>query len=129
MREEIHLIIQFFDQTKFLYVDYMYPIFSSPAIVCSHHNDERMGLVFVAHKQHDVLRGQGQDVVLHVLELLDTHMDALGMHDKPFRENLVEQEEKQNQVETELICFMKFKNPKNETMTIGVYSTYLNKKL
>ena len=128
MREEIRLIIQFFDQTKFLYVDYMYPIFSSPAIVCSHHNDERMDLVFVAHKQHDVLRGQGQDVVLHVLELLDTHMDALGMHDKPFRENLVEQEGKQNQVDTELICFMKFKNPKNETMTIGVCSTYLNKK-
>ena len=33
-------------------------------------------------------------MVLHVLELLDTHRDALGMHDKPFRENLVEQEEK-----------------------------------
>ena len=128
MREEIHSIIQFFDQTKFLYVDYMHLIFSSPAMAGSHHNDERMDLVFVAHKQHDVLRGQGQDVVLHVLELLDTHRDALGMHDKPFRENLVEQEGKQNQVYTELICFMKFKNPKNEKMTIGVYITYLNKK-
>ena len=107
----------------------MHPIFSSPAIV-RNHNDERMDLVFVAHDvhdAHDVLRGQGQDVVLHVLELLDTHRDALGMHDKPFRENLVEQEGKQNQVDMELICFMKFKNPKNETMTIGDYGTDLNK--
>ena len=129
MREEIRLIIQFFDQTKFLYVGNMHPIFSSPAIV-RNHNDERMDLVFVAHDvhdAHDVLRGQGQDVVLHVLELLDTHRDALGMHDKPFRENLVEQEGKQNQVDMELICFMKFKNPKNETMTIGDYGTDLNK--